>query len=84
MKLLPMDEAPTAAGEDDFLMRIECADGSSAWACVAPTGDGSWAIALTDLLVRRDGDHWLIVGRYGDTEQVVEVPGWIPSPRVPL
>jgi hypothetical protein len=82
-KMRPMTEAPTAAGEDEILMRIECADGSSAWACVAPTGDlGRWAICMTGATVEREADDWLIVGPYGDTKQVVEVPGWIPSPRV--
>lgn len=78
MNLRPMSEAPTAGGEGEFLVLVECCDGTRTWLCVAPTGcRGEFGICGTDHLLTEHPEGWVLVG---SEDLEVEVLGWTPAP----
>ncbi len=82
--LRPMAEAPTAAGEGEFLVRVEFADGTRCWLCIAPTGNGDWDVCGGLSRVGPDAEGWVIEhDRMPELDQRVKVLGWIPAPGVP-
>lgn len=77
--LRPMSEAPTAACQNEFLVRVEYDDGTKRWLCVIPIGNGDWQICGTDHILYPEG--WVIVSAADDPEMIT-VLGWIPTPEV--
>ena len=85
VKLRPMSEAPTAAGEREFLVLVEYDDGSQCWLSVTATGDGHWGVCggETKLVINESGRGG-IVTCYTNRVDSFDVLGWHPAPGVPV
>lgn len=86
VKLRPMTEAPTVAGEGQILILVEFDDESRAWIAVFPTGDGVFGVVMTALRIGTDAEGWGAFDRWGDIHDHnrFAVLGWVPAPEVTL